>query len=1036
MSSDSLIPLPKIDGSDSLFDVSGDALYRKKDSCAIFRGNRSDYLITQVSDDHYRVMDNRYGFENQVFDCREVEFFEFDDMYINAPSAYQGETLEFEFEVQAFKEIEFHQTIEGGNGKDYLEGSAGNDWIDAGNGKDWLDGKGGDDHLIGGNGKDEITGGGGNDQLEGGAGKDTAFFSGNFSDYRIEKDSEGRLIIEDGRPDSPDGRDVVSTVEILAFADGEIDVDDLVFVDPGSSVTVSDQPIRETIEDGGTIFEGDLNSDGMVVATIEELNDFNFELTDESGNRVNDARFELKDGEIKVREGAVFDFETEPEVTIHVTAESKHGQKFTEEVTFTIGDFEGYYIDSNEDDTVNSTIEGTSEEDVIIAGDGDDTVDGGEGSDQIVIGDQTLNTGNHISDSGSTGVDTLVLSGADGKSFEIQQDFSATSSGIEVIDGTNVDGEVIRTLGGAANFDFTDIELKGVDAIRGRAKEDDHITGSRGDDYIIGKSGNDVLYGGAGNDTIDTGNGDDYVDGGEGSDTIFLDDISTEVGKTIVDSGSEGIDQVILSGDDADTFEIQNNFSADSGIEIIDGSNMDGEVIRTIDGAAQFDFTGVEMIEVDEIHGTRHDDSITGSAGNDTFRLGAGNDTLDGGDGLNDELILSGRIDEYSITQSGRTFTINGPDEVKTVQNVESIRFADGSINLQNILTNGHAPVLEVGIIATAFGENDINLDDLSLYSIAPQTVGGELSYGKDIGPTGSDSGGGNGPEGVIYTDTEIGPGFFRYTFNGEGGVDFSNSLGSYLNFANGQIENVSRQNTPTTSDVNLVATNGDTVSVELNYGTYGQEYSKFGEVFQYSIALKGETFDISDEKLASVLENLEYVDVRVETNYGVTGAESFLTQPDPSYGLLVAIDADMIQATDPLDGPDELVFSVDGVQNGHFVYLVNPDVTINSFTQLDIDEGKVGFQSTNSSETPGFNITVTDSVGDSDSAGLLFESTVTGYTGPLEFLSDEDELSSIVTESGMVIDLDADGGSFDFESAPVVEAPPLPFDEFDTLSL
>ncbi|MBM1218885.1 Hint domain-containing protein [Ponticoccus sp. SC2-23] len=73
-------------------------------------------------------------------------------------------------------------TIFGGNGKDEIDGTSGNDVIYAGNGKDEVDAGDGNDIIYGGNGKDEIEGGdgddtafGGNspDELYGGAGNDS-----------------------------------------------------------------------------------------------------------------------------------------------------------------------------------------------------------------------------------------------------------------------------------------------------------------------------------------------------------------------------------------------------------------------------------------------------------------------------------------------------------------------------------------------------------------------------------------------------------------------------------------------------------------------------------------------------------------------------------------------------------------------------------------------------------------------------------------------------------------------------------------------
>jgi len=69
--------------------------------------------------------------------------------------------------------IEVGKVEDGGNGKDSLTGTPGDDVLSGGNGKDSLLGGAGNDVLSGGNGKDSLMGEAGNDQLTGGKGKDS-----------------------------------------------------------------------------------------------------------------------------------------------------------------------------------------------------------------------------------------------------------------------------------------------------------------------------------------------------------------------------------------------------------------------------------------------------------------------------------------------------------------------------------------------------------------------------------------------------------------------------------------------------------------------------------------------------------------------------------------------------------------------------------------------------------------------------------------------------------------------------------------------
>jgi hypothetical protein len=115
--------------------------------------------------------------------------------------------------------------LQGGSGTDLLLGGAGHDEMLAGAGEDTLDGGAGQDEMIGGAGDDLFIGGAGHDEIEGGAGRDTAVFQGLRSDYQIIDLGGGEVIVRgisgDGRLD---GRDSLTSVELLRFADVTLEV--------------------------------------------------------------------------------------------------------------------------------------------------------------------------------------------------------------------------------------------------------------------------------------------------------------------------------------------------------------------------------------------------------------------------------------------------------------------------------------------------------------------------------------------------------------------------------------------------------------------------------------------------------------------------------------------------------------------------------------------------------------------------------------------------------------------------------------------
>ena len=83
-----------------------------------------------------------------------------------------------------------------------------------------LNGGAGDDKLSGAGGNDTLTGGAGADYINGGSGTDTAVFAGKAAEYSWSKNADGTWTITDLRVSSPDGKDILSSIELLQFSDG------------------------------------------------------------------------------------------------------------------------------------------------------------------------------------------------------------------------------------------------------------------------------------------------------------------------------------------------------------------------------------------------------------------------------------------------------------------------------------------------------------------------------------------------------------------------------------------------------------------------------------------------------------------------------------------------------------------------------------------------------------------------------------------------------------------------------------------------
>lgn len=208
------------------------------------------------------------------------------------------------------------------------------------------------------------------------------------------------------------------------------------------------------------------------------------------------------------------------------------------------------------DGTVSWTLIGVERLDITV-GNGDDTIAGGDGSDQISVlgGANTVDAG-----AGSDSVFYAagmanILDGGDGNDrlLVVSHDtiagggFTFDASGVDATDGF---GSIL------ANFErFLVSGTSYADTLTGGARRDrldgrdgdDLLSGMHGDDRLLGLDDNDDLRGGAGNDTLIGGAGQDTLNGGDGADTFIL--RQTGQGDVIEDfSATQGDRIAIRSG--------------------------------------------------------------------------------------------------------------------------------------------------------------------------------------------------------------------------------------------------------------------------------------------------------------------------------------------------------------------------------------------------------------------------------------------------------------------------------------------------------
>ena len=285
--------------------------------------------------------------------------------------------------------------LDGGSGDDTLYGGAGYDRLYGGTGNDLLVGGAGDDKLYGGDfGNDTLLGGRGNDGLEFGdhAG---GIADGQAGDDYIGGLSVGKTVLfsRGGGNDTITGSDINGAGGALQFEDG-ITISDLIFSRP------ADEPFSYVGQRLDIRIAGTLD-----VVSIERF----FDVDGQSDNLSPLQEIRFSNGDIL----------TEDDILRRMLT------------------------------TRTGTYQGSANQDVIVGGQGNDTMSGNGGDDILwgAEGDDQLN--------GGAGYDDL-----------------RGGNGADVLDG------------GADN---------------------DRLAGGNGNDVLLGGSGYDTLSGGSGNDTLDGG---------------------------------------------------------------------------------------------------------------------------------------------------------------------------------------------------------------------------------------------------------------------------------------------------------------------------------------------------------------------------------------------------------------------------------------------------------------------------------------------------------------------------------------------------
>ncbi|MEO7239950.1 MAG: calcium-binding protein, partial [Sphingomicrobium sp.] len=390
-----------------------------------------------------------------------------------------------------------------------LIGSARGDTLTGSSGDNRLDVQAGNDQLKGGAGNDILIGGAGNDGIDGGDGADTAVMTGLRSDYLVQTQSDGSVIVTDLRSGAPDGADQLTNVEAIAFADMTLTLsggggppgvtilgtagNDLISTTSAPAgqpkATINNDIIyglggADTLDGGGgaDALYGGSGNDIFVVDNVFDR------AVEDSSPGIDDGGTDLVKSSVSFALGAFVE-------NLTLTATTAIDGTGNALVNKLIGNTAANVLHGG---AGNDTLQGVAGNDSLYGDAGNDTLDGGSGADTLFggAGDDTYlidNAGDVVSEQVAPGVD---------------------AGGVDIVKSS-----VTATLG---QF-FENLTLTGSAAIDGSGNDlANKLVGNTGSNALHGGNGNDTIGGGAGNDVLWGEAGLDTLTGGTGADTFML----------------------------------------------------------------------------------------------------------------------------------------------------------------------------------------------------------------------------------------------------------------------------------------------------------------------------------------------------------------------------------------------------------------------------------------------------------------------------------------------------------------------------------
>jgi Ca2+-binding RTX toxin-like protein len=539
-----------------------------------------------------------------------------------------------------------------------LGGTGGQDLLIAGSLNDTLSGGGGDDILIGGAGNDSLYGGVDNDTLMGGVMAD-------------------RLNGGDGT-DTADYSGSAGGVQVDLRGAGDALFAGNLFNDAAGDILIGIENLRGSRHDdvlygdaGANRIEGNDGDDHLLgLAEADTLaGEDGADTLDggEGGDRlIGGAGADSLIGGAS-RDTASYETATAAVLADLQVASNNTGDAAGDRYSLVENLIGSAHRDNLRGDAGGNVLMGGLENDTIYGRDGNDSIYGQQDNDNLLGG----MGGDHLD--GGAGIDMATYSGS--------------AAGVTVdLRGPSFEGWWGVSGGEAAGDTLIGIEnLTGSNHVDRLVGDDlnNSLSGLAGADGLHGWLGNDTLYGGDGDDTLHGNGGDDILLGGAGADSLNghsgIDRVqyTDATAGLVVDLQSPGASTGIAAGD---TF---------TDIENLHGSNHNDTLYGDGDANTIWGGTGD-----DRVFGRDGNDVLSGLAGNDRLIGGAGADSLYGGDGGGD--VADYATAAAAVTVSLTTGTGTGSDAAGDV--LSGIEFLTGSAFADALTGNEWSNRLDGGL--------------------------------------------------------------------------------------------------------------------------------------------------------------------------------------------------------------------------------------------------------------------------------------------------------------------------------------------------